>query len=207
MTPDIWFTSDQHFFHKKIIEFCNRPFSSVEEMNEALVENYNKVVKPRDTVYNLGDVSFGRKEETHKVLRKLNGNKTVILGNHDDWDTLLSSGVFNQVLDYLEVKKITRSPVALFHFPIDSWNAKHYGAVHLHGHTHGTMDNTGLRRFDVGVDCWNYRPVHWDEIAALLKERDEQFELIKDQMRDVSFAELYARALADSKIDQTLKEE
>lgn len=191
-----WFTSDQHFFHKKIIEYARRPFESVEEMNEALVENHNKVVSPQDIVYMIGDISFGGSHETSLILKRLNGNKILILGNHDDEHNLRSMNVFGSVHDYLEVKKLDKSPVALFHFPIQTWNAKHYGAVHLHGHSHGTTDNTGLRRVDVGVDCWNFTPVNWEEILKILpehvnpfKDRDEVLakaaQLRKENLRSI----------------------
>ena len=190
---DIWFTSDQHFFHKRIIEFANRPFSSVEEMNETLVENHNKVVKPTDKVYMLGDFSFGGSHETSIIAKRLNGHITFILGNHDDEKNLRCMNVFSSIHDYLELKKITRSPIALFHFPIDAWNAKHYKAFHLQGHSHGTCDNTGLRRFDVGVDCWNMTPVNWESIEALAPSRDEEARRILEGTLEVDTKALLAK--------------
>jgi calcineurin-like phosphoesterase family protein len=172
---DIWFSSDPHFFHEKIIQYANRPFETVEEMNEVMVEKWNARVKPQDIIYLLGDVSFGGSHETSLLLKRLNGNKVLILGNHDDEKNLTCMNVFGSVHSYLEVRKLQKSPVALFHFPIHVWNAKHYGAVHLHGHSHGTIDNTGLRRFDVGVDCWDFNPVNWEEILAILPPHVDEF--------------------------------
>lgn len=182
---NIWFTSDPHYFHKRICEFANRPFASTEEMDEALVENYNKRVSPQDLVYFLGDISFGGSHETSLILKRLNGHKKLILGNHDDRKNLACMGVFQSIDDYLEVKKLAKSPVALFHFPVETWNAKHYGAVHLHGHTHNMSNNIGLRRFDVGVDSWDFHPVNWDEIVALLPSRDEEAKRVLEGSLDL----------------------
>ena len=86
----IFLTSDTHYGHSKIIEYCKRPFSSVEEMNETLIANWNAVVKPQDHVYHLGDVTMLRgsvhgKEafQTIQLCQRLNGHKRLILGNHD----------------------------------------------------------------------------------------------------------------------------
>jgi len=80
-----WITSDLHYFHKKIMEHCpkTRPWGSVEEMNEALLEAWNASIKSNDIIYFLGDFSFGKAEETEKILRKLNGQKYLVRGNHD----------------------------------------------------------------------------------------------------------------------------
>lgn len=79
---NIFFTSDTHFGHTNILQFCNRPFHSVQEMNEALINNWNNVVRPEDTVYHLGDFAFGGSQLWNDVLSKLNGHIYLILGNH-----------------------------------------------------------------------------------------------------------------------------
>lgn len=79
---NLFFVSDTHFFHKNIIDFCNRPFSSVEEMNEAIINNWNNVVSPNDYVFHLGDFCFGGSPAWDKCLDSLNGRKFLVLGNH-----------------------------------------------------------------------------------------------------------------------------
>ena len=80
----IYVTSDTHFSHANIIKYCNRPYSSIEEMNQSLVENWNSVVNKNDLVIHLGDFAWGRTIQSIKQhLDKLNGNKILILGNHD----------------------------------------------------------------------------------------------------------------------------
>src|SRR5687767_6005129 len=80
-----FFTSDTHWGHKNIIKFCSRPYASVEEMDEAMITNWNDRVRPGDTVYHLGDFTFYRREDQQRrIIDSLNGNIKLILGNHDD---------------------------------------------------------------------------------------------------------------------------
>jgi calcineurin-like phosphoesterase family protein len=200
---DIWFTSDTHFFHAKSIEFDKRPFKDVEEMNEAIVTRWNEKVKPQDIIYFLGDFSFGKLEPSAAIAKRLNGMIKVVGGNHDDLKELAKMNAFHSLDSYLEVRKLMKSPVVLFHFPIQSWNAKHYGAVHLHGHSHGTTPSVGLRRFDVGSNCWNFTPVNWEEIKALLPSKDEEFARLKGHdVSDPNFARIFQDYMESGKSRQ-----
>ena len=78
----IFFTADTHFGHTNILKLCNRPFDSIEEMNEAMISNWNDRVKGTDTVYIVGDMFF-RCEDAETVLKRLRGKKRLIVGNHD----------------------------------------------------------------------------------------------------------------------------
>lgn len=160
----IYLTSDTHFCHKNIIKYANRPFSSVEEMNEIMVQNWNKTVKPNDEIYHLGDLTFGRNDQH---LHKLNGRITLIRGNHDSEKTMeyVYSILEWDVKDYLNLK-YKDAHIILFHYPIDSWDRARHGSIHCHGHCHGTFNkyNTNRRRFDIGVDVENFHPISLDEI-------------------------------------------
>src|SRR5687768_13839820 len=85
----IWFTSDTHFNHARIIELSNRPFkankkqSAIEVMNEELIRRWNEVVAPEDKVYHLKDFGLGQMEDTLNIISRLNGTKTLVTGNHD----------------------------------------------------------------------------------------------------------------------------
>lgn len=199
---ETFYSSDTHFGHANIIKHCNRPFSSVEEMNEGLVKAWNDTVTPQDTVYHLGDVTWG-----YFDINRLNGTKILILGNHDKEREI--GKYFDEVHYYLELKKILPKgkSLQLMHYPIESWNGKFHGSLHLHGHTHGTLDNTGLTRFDVGVDCWDMKPVHLDQILELVPKRKEEAEVARAlreagehpgsegrMTRDEGFRELNERA-------------
>ncbi len=151
-----WFTSDLHHQHKRIVEFTNRAKdTTVEAHDDWLVELWNNQVAAGDLVYHLGDFSFAKKlEDIAPFLRRLNGQKIFIKGNHDDrsvLDSLRESGLIQAWYDYKEIKLGDKS-VCLFHFPIMSWHKQGYGSWHLHGHCHGNLKESRGLMLDVGLD-------------------------------------------------------
>lgn len=163
----IWFTSDLHLGHARIIELCKRPFSSVEEMNETIIARWNERIAPTDSVYCLGDFAFG-KALARDALARLNGTKFLIQGNHDHRDIRRLDG-WAQVVPYYFLEGQLNHFV-LFHYPIEEWDKQRYGAIHLHGHQHNAAPVTGKRRIDVGVDGNDYRPWSIDEIEKLVED-------------------------------------
>lgn len=156
----IFVTSDTHFFHKNVIGLCNRPFSSVEEMNEQMVMRWNDVVSSDDHVYHLGDFSFGKPQETLEIVRRLNGVKHLVLGNHDH--VMEKGGIpaeFEWIKSMYDLKVGRDIRVVMCHYPILSWNRMNYGAFHIHGHRHCLGENKG-RRYDVGVDGHDFYPLN-----------------------------------------------
>ncbi len=159
-----YYSADLHFNHANIIKFSNRPFTTVEEMNEELIRRHNKVVKPNDTWYCLGDFAFSKNPD--KFLSRLNGRKHLIIGNHDAEQTTKSQ-LWESVQPYLEVND-NKVKIVLCHYPFKTWNRSHYGSINLHGHCHGSLEGTS-QSLDVGVDCWDYKPVQLSEILEKLK--------------------------------------
>lgn len=168
-----FFCADTHFYHKKILEYCpNRKGATVQEMNELLVQSWNTKVAPDDTVYHLGDVSFGGHDETFDILNRLNGKIHLILGNHD---RMMKTGQiphrFESIQEY-KTLKLDGVHIVLFHFPIESWDRQSYNSWHFHGHCHGQTSHkheTVLNRMDVGVDTRrDMAPWNWGEIKELL---------------------------------------
>jgi calcineurin-like phosphoesterase family protein len=160
--PNIWFTADNHWMHPNIIKHCDRPFRTVEAMNEVMVERWNARVKPGDIVYHLGDFCWTSKgEEVEQYRRRLNGVIRLIRGNHDR-----KVGRFESVKD-LDCINIDGQKVVLCHYPFDEWRGYFKGYWHLHGHCHGRK-KVVPRRLDVGVDSWGFAPVSWGEIHAKL---------------------------------------
>ena len=150
-----FFTSDHHFGHYKIIDFMEtrKHFKDAAEMNQYLIDTWNSQVKPQDTVYHLGDFSFMPKKEGQAVLSKLNGHKNLIAGNHDTPSRVHNLEGWEHVSDFRSVRTAI-GLVYLFHCPIELWPKMKKGAIHLHGHTHGSLPyDPALRRMDVGVDC------------------------------------------------------
>jgi calcineurin-like phosphoesterase family protein len=171
MTKEIFFTSDQHYGHGNIIKYCNRPFSSVPEMNEVMRENHNKTVQPSDMVYMVGDLAFHHtQEELIKLAKSLNGNKVFILGNHDQHISGFPGEQIYRILE-LRGKFWEGYDPTLCHYPMMSWNKSFHGSFQLHGHTHGMIPfDPNVRRLDVGVDSNNFYPISWDEVKTKLNK-------------------------------------
>jgi calcineurin-like phosphoesterase family protein len=173
---NIYFTADSHFWHKNVIKYCNRPFSSVEEMNEVMIERYNERVKPQDIVYFLGDFAFCNQLEVKKILERLNGNIHLIKGNHDK----PLNGLHNYFESVHDLKTISVKDdsvkgglqfIQMCHYPLLSFDRMHYGSWMLHGHCHNNIPfDPKFRRIDVGVDKWNFYPVSYEEIKSYLEE-------------------------------------
>ncbi len=170
---NVWFTGDTHYGHAKVIEYSNRPYKDVKEMDEMLVYNYNSVVRPNDVVYHLGDFAFCDEKRAISIVKQLMGNKHLIFGNHDK--RLRRSGAFceqwNWTKDLADIT-INDQRIVLMHYAMLTWNKAHYGAWMLHGHSHGSLkEDSNALRTDVGVDCWDWTPVHFDQIAAKMKTK------------------------------------
>lgn len=168
---EIYVTSDLHFFHKKILEYCadSRPFETIEEMHDVIISNWNRIITPNDRVYILGDVSFGNTNKTVEMLESLNGEKHLIIGNHDSSYLKVDSfcNCFKSIQHYIEIK-YAKQFICMFHFPIEMWNRKHYGALHIHGHLHSKNDQLIERRMDIGLDSNNLLPYHINEVIDRL---------------------------------------
>lgn len=165
-TRDIWLISDTHFFHHNIIRYCNRPFSSVEEMNEHMVDKWNSVVKQGDKVYHLGDVWMGPSEHSKRqwLWSRLNGNKRLIVGNHDDIPYMSASKFFQKIYMW---RVFTDFNLLLTHVPVHESSIheriKNAGGVNVHGHTHEKGSPKGPYK-SVCVELINYTPVHIEEV-------------------------------------------
>ncbi len=96
----IYFVSDTHFNHKNIIDYCNRPFNSVDEMNNVLIQNWNATVSNNDIIYHLGDFALGRKDTIMEITSNLNGKKYLIRGNHDNWSVSFYESIGFTVLKF-----------------------------------------------------------------------------------------------------------
>ncbi|MDY2777512.1 MAG: metallophosphoesterase family protein [Collinsella sp.] len=169
----IWFTSDTHFGHANIIGFCNRPWRSTEEMDDALIDAINDRVAPRDTLYHLGDFSFKMTVEAARELRGKIRCQDIhrIPGNHDnDWSRPGVEGTFQVEMPIATLKVKGGRKVVMCHYPLMDWPGLGYGAIHLHGHIHASRTynewnrSEHLLRYDVGVDANGYAPVSLDEI-------------------------------------------
>jgi calcineurin-like phosphoesterase family protein len=136
----------------------------VEEMNEVMIENWNKTIKANDTIYFVGDFVFGPKDYGQQIFNRLSGRKHLIRGNHDTnqvckygWETI----------NHIKEIKFENKKIIFCHFPIESWNGKYHGFIHIHGHTHASPINKIPNRFNACVEVKNYT-------SFLLKEIIQQ---------------------------------
>ena len=166
----IYFTADTHFGHENVIRFCDRPFSSANEMDEAMIANWNARVRGNDTVYVLGDMFF-RSTNAETILQRLKGKKRLIVGNHDSsWMTKFDCArYFVSVDSFLETSDGQHS-LTLCHYPLLSWkHARRSYMIHGHIHNDKTADFWPLiavrdHVLNAGVDVNGFCPVTFDEL-------------------------------------------
>lgn len=183
----VFFVADTHFCHQNIIRLCNRPFESIEQQDETLIENWNKKVPENAIVFHLGDVGMKMEEDKiKKILDSLHGKIYLIVGNHDigniDMIKYRFEGIFWQL--QLQMGKTT---VWLNHNPFlayaGTYKEKH-PAYQLFGHVHTGLHNylgldiprmkhLFLWQYDVGVDNNHFTPISWMEIQELMLKRKE----------------------------------
>ena len=149
----IFAISDLHFGHARIIEYCNRPFTSVDEMDAALVANWNSVVGDEDTVIFGGDFQFYKDNRGH--FNSLKGRKVLVKGNHDH--AIVFGMGWESIHDILEIKHSNRKFV-ICHYPLHSWNRSTHGSTHLYGHVHDNDAPTMNNRYNMCVERINYTP-------------------------------------------------
>lgn len=180
----IWFTSDTHFGHKNILTFCERPFNSVEEMDNAIIERWNSKVGKDDIVFHLGDFAFASNKRWQDLIYKLNGKIYLILGNHDitRWPGTYTMQLFDRVENQIMLKIDNKYKVYLNHFPFLCYDGTYRNpedcTIQLHGHVHERIGDTGKDaqrlqyrfpyQYDVGVDNNNFYPVSWEEILKII---------------------------------------
>lgn len=185
-----FYISDLHLGHKNILKHEDKPYENVEEMLESYIWTWNNAVNPEDNVYILGDFSFYKDGDTMNILKRLNGRKFLIRGNHDS-KSLIPNGLFGftWIRDLIRIKDNGRM-VVLCHYPMAVWEHKHHGAYHLYGHIHSNKLDHHPMTFDLGDHAFNVgidvigRPMTLDELI-------EQREMEKAAER--TFGDKYGR--------------
>lgn len=180
----VFFTADQHFGHANIIKFCDRPFADVTVMDDALVDNWNKKVPADGVVFHLGDFTLSDCAEALHYFGMLNGTIKVLanpwhhdkrwLGYLDRFPDQPYRSASNRPVEILSPMVVLEVPthgngyplpITLCHYPLGEWDRAHYGAWHLHGHSHGKYKSErGGCIMDVGVDNCGYTPVSFGDV-------------------------------------------
>lgn len=183
----VFFTSDTHFGHSKIIDYCKRPFSSIEEHDKTLIQNWNNVVGQDDTVFHLGDFAYGNSQFISNIIKQLNGNIILIKGNHDLRN--MNPTLYNMFSDAVYQARILidKQTVYLNHFPFlcfehgdinlykDNYSIQLFGHVHS-GPLTSSEDVNRLNilfptQYDVGVDNNNFTPISWIDVKNKIKQQ------------------------------------
>lgn len=173
----IYISSDFHFSHDNIIRYTKRPFKSSHEMNKALQENWNNVATKEDTVYVLGDFSLSKETNLFEnILNKLNGNKILILGNHDKltpWQYLEVG--FAAVHTSLVISHENRE-YFLCHDPatVSCVDYRYNLVGHVHGLWDSVVSKKGQLLINVGVDVRGFKPISIEEIGKIVEEFEEK---------------------------------
>ena len=162
-----FFTADQHYGHKNIIKYTNRPFTTTHEMNKELIKRHNEVVGKDDVVVHAGDFAWvGTFQEANDYFRQLNGTHIYLKGCHDKWMPK------NTITMWREM--IGKQYVVVCHYPMRSWPRSYHGSFMLYGHCHGRLAPLG-KQWDVGVDNNDFYPVSFEKIVEIMNKQENLF--------------------------------
>lgn len=168
-----WFLSDIHFGHFNVIEYDDRPFSSLREMEDTIVENIHASIARNDEVYFLGDFVFRSKpQEVDRILERVTakGKWFFVRGNHDHKKSVREIKKYatdGAVHDILQISP-SGQPIILCHYPLMEWNKSYYGSWHLHGHDHKNLRyGDGKLRYNVAINLNNYYPVSLQKLQRI----------------------------------------
>ena len=184
---ETWFTSDTHFGHIGVLGYMRPEFSSIDEHDQTLIEMWNAHIHPKDFVYHLGDFALCRRDRWWDIRGELNGRIYLVQGNHDEGlnQAMLATFEENHMLLHRRFPDLATPRTVMCHYPLRTWRSCWVGSVHLHGHSHNheprreeihehrdgsEAPQLWERRIDVGVDAWGYKPVHIEELKALIEK-------------------------------------
>jgi len=187
-----FFTSDEHYGHRKIIEYTNRPFKSVEEMDETIIKNHNSIVSNGDITVHAGDFTLWKNVEGiyRKYINRLNGSHIFLKGSHDYW--LKRESNINQIWERNISINGTKYYFVVCHYNMRTWHKSHYNSFQLFGHSHGRLLPTG-KQHDIGVDNNQFFPLSANQIVEILKHRPSNPNIVPDKIREKAFKRIPAR--------------
>ena len=171
--PKIFLIGDTHFSHRNIIKYCNRPFLDVEDMNEQLIKNWNKVVGANDIVYVVGDFALCGKQKIIEIGQRLNGRKRLILGNHDQasMETYREAGfefVYNHPIVLNDFFVISHEPMVGFS------PATPFANIFAHVHDNPAYTDYSARSFCVSAERIGYTPIEFTKIHQVMRILEEE---------------------------------
>lgn len=190
----VFFTSDTHFGHERILQFSQRPFSSIEEMNEKIIEAWNNKVKEDDVVFHLGDFCWGGGEMWNDILNRLNGHIHLIVGNHDVKNMRKGFTKHFESISFQRQIVVEGRPIYLNHYPLLTWGGLYrtedtqvwqlFGHVHSKNRYYAEKDTERVKyllptQMDVGVDSTkDYAPYSWKEVKEQIEKQIKESKMI-----------------------------
>ena len=183
----VFITSDTHFGHTRIIQYENRPFNSINEMNKEMIKRWNAKVTNNDVVFHLGDFCFGNKEMISAIISELNGKKILVMGNHDRGHNVkyyLDCGfdeVYNYPILYKEFFIFSHEPITYLKAPF----------ISCYGHIHGSPNYPTFTKNSVCccVERWNYTPINFNTILLNLERLQRQMETALNTYKPIELQE------------------
>jgi len=181
----LFFTADLHFGHHNILCYDSRPFLTIEEHDEVLIQNWNSVAPHDSKVFVLGDLFWSRNPDVNLgILKRLNGRIILVKGNHEKWLKKLTpqqiSLKIDKVVDYLEIK--VQDPeadngrsqhIVMCHYAFLTWNRALRGSWNLFGHSHGNLPISIGKSLDVGINSHSYYPISYSQVRDIMSKRDK----------------------------------
>lgn len=168
-----WFSADWHLGHKNVLKLSNRPFGSIEQHDEHIINRCNELVNNEDTLIYCGDLAWNQSYNNYKsIFQRINcRNIYFVLGNHDNKNALIRCQKEGLIISVIENKifNIGDKHIFVSHFPMREWCGFHQDYYHIYGHAHGNIADY-CKSTDCGVDCWEYEPVSIDEILKYIDE-------------------------------------
>ena len=172
-----FFTADEHYNHKNIIKYCNRPFESIEEMNTTIVERHNEIVGYSDLVIHAGDFTLDKDWKIAQMFyKRLNGRHIFLKGSHDYWLNSRYGREYNP--GEIWERTVNGVYIVICHYAMRVWARSHYNSWMLYGHSHGTLEPIG-KQHDVGVDNNNFYPVSFEQLKTIMANRPDNPNLVK----------------------------
>lgn len=166
-----YYIADPHFGHANVIRMAQRPFESVEAMDQAMMDHWNKRVTNEDEVYIIGDFMYRSRFTAGYYLSRLNGRKHLILGNHDKWLKDEEAGAYFESVSQMKELTDAGKYIVLCHYPLAEWPGYYRDSLHIFGHIHNTREGEAFqyyqrnhRMLNAGVEMNHYSPVSLKEL-------------------------------------------
>ena len=163
----IWVLGCTHLGHTKIIGYCNRPFDTVDEQDDKIMKNWNKVVKKNDIVIHLGDFCFGIAKSYTMML---NGKKYLVMGGHDYTTRIKKEDGFEEVCDRIDLRLGKSLFITFDHYPMLSWEKSYHGSYLIYAHNHSEQLDI-KNAYNAGSDLNNFTPLLLSDVLEKIDEK------------------------------------